>query len=263
MRPTALLAVAVLAAQVSAGAEEGRPAALKDVAWDQKLGDSLPLDLALKDEAGREVRLGDYFGRKPVVLSLVYYECPMLCTLTLNGLASALGVLSFDAGKEFEIVTVSFDPKDTPAGAAAKKRSYLQRYKRPTAKAGWQFLTADADAIRRLTSTVGFRYAWDGETKQFAHPSGVVVATPDGKLARYLFGIEYAPKDLRLALVESSAGKIGTAVDQVALFCYRYDPMTGKYSAAILRFVRLGGILTVAGLLAFVVKMLRRELAHA
>jgi protein SCO1/2 len=259
----ALLGWLALAGAGPVCAEEGRPPALKDVGWDQKLGAALPLDLALKDEAGRAVRLGDYFGSKPVVLSLVYYECPMLCTLTLNGLASALGVLSMDAGKEFEIVTVSFDPKDTPEAAAAKKKVYLQRYKRPTAEAGWHFLTADSEAIRRLTSAVGFRYAWDAETRQFAHPSGVMVATADGKLARYLFGIEYAPRDLRFALVETSAGKIGSAVDQVALFCYRYDPMTGKYSAAILRLVRVGGALTVAGLLAFVVTMVRREHAHA
>ncbi len=219
----------------------------------------LPLDVELRDEQGRSVRLGQYFGKKPVVLTLVYYECPMLCTLTLNGLAGALRTLSFDAGKEFEIVTVSFEPKDTPALAAAKKAAYLERYQRPGAEAGWHFLTGDADQIARLTGAVGFRYAWDEATRQYAHPGGIVVATPEGRLARYLYGVEYAPRDLRLALIEASAGKIGTKVDQIVLYCYQYDPSTGRYSAALMRMIRVGGAATVLGLGAFVVVMLRRE----
>ena len=194
----ALFSAGLLAAAALAGAQpepppsmapQGLQSALRDVGFDQRLGESLPLDVSLRDEAGREVRLGDFFGRRPVVLSLVYYECPMLCTLTLNGLTSALGVLSFDPGKEFELVTVSFDPKDTPELAAAKKKTYLARYQRPAAQAGWHFLTGTREAIARITTAAGFRYAWDAETKQFAHPSGILVATPEGKIARYLYGI--------------------------------------------------------------------------
>jgi protein SCO1/2 len=257
-----LLAAAAAQAQPSA-APTGLPRALREVAFDQRLGETLPLDVALRDEAGRAVRLGDYFGRRPVVLSLVYYECPMLCTLTLNGLVSALGVLTLDPGREFELVTVSFDSRDTPELAAAKKQAYLSRYRRPGAEAGWHFLTAEPDAIERITRAVGFRYAWDAETRQFAHPAGVVVATPEGKIARYLYGIEYAPKDLRLAVVEASAGKVGQPIDQLLLFCYQYDPTTGGYGVAIMRIVRVGGIATVLALAGFITMMLRRERALA
>jgi len=238
-----------------------RPSILTEIGFDQRLGESLPLDLPLRDEAGNAVRLGDYFKGRPVVLTLVYYECPMLCTLTLNGLASALDVLSFDAGKEFEIVTVSFDPRETPELARAKKQTYLQRYKRPGAEAAWHFLTGDADCVKRLTQAVGFRYVWDERTQQFAHPSGVMVATPDGRLARYLYGIEYAPNDLRLALIESAEGKIGTPIDQAILFCYQYDPATGRYGAAVMRILRLAAIATLTALGAFLTVMLRRERA--
>jgi protein SCO1/2 len=254
-----LMALFCAASVPVARGEDGRPAALRDVGYDQRLGELLPLDVALKDEAGRNVRLGDFFGKKPVVFSLVYFECPMLCTLTLNGLVSALGVVNFDAGNEFEIVTVSFDPRDTPASAAAKKKAYLARYGRAGAERGWHFLTADAPTVERITKAVGFRYAWDAETRQFAHPSGIVVATPEGRIARYLYGIEYAPKDLRLALVEASAGKIGNPVDQFILYCYQYDPARGRYGASILRLVRLGGVATVLALGTFVGMMWRRE----
>jgi protein SCO1/2 len=244
---------------VSTPQASGVPAALREVGYDQRLGEQVPLDIALRDESGRDVRLGDYFGKRPVVLALVYYECPMLCTLTLNGLVSAMSVLSFDAGQEYEVVTVSFEPKETPALAAAKKRAYLQRYKRPGAEAGWHFLTGDAPAIKRLTQAVGFRYVWDAQTRQYAHPSGVTVLTPDGRLARYLYGIEYAPKDLRFALVEASSGRIGTPVDAVALYCYQYDPATGRYGAAVMRLLRTGAVFTMLGLVAFWVVMWRRE----
>jgi protein SCO1 len=259
-----LLAGIVLAAAAGgAYAQEGRPQILRDVGFDQRLGQALPLDLAFRDEAGREVRLGEYFGKRPVVLSLVYYECPMLCTLTLNGLVSALGVLPWTPGQEFELVTVSFDPKETPAQAAAKKKAYLARYKKPEAAAGWHFLTGDEAALRALTQAVGFRYAWDQQSRQFAHPAGLVVTTPDGRLARYLFGIEYAPKDLRLALVEASEGTVGGPVDQILLFCYQYDPATGRYGAVLMRLVRLGGVLTLLALGAFFVVSLRRDRARA
>jgi protein SCO1/2 len=237
----------------------GQPAILRDVGFDQKLGDTVPLDIALRDEDGRAVRLGDYFRGRPVVLSLVYYECPMLCTLTLNGLVSSLDVLSFDPGKEFEIVTVSFEPKETSQLATAKKKAYLQRYKRTGAALGWHFLTGDAANIARLTRAVGFRYAWDEPMRQYAHPSGILVLTPQGRIARYLYGIEYAPKDLRFALIESSEGRIGSPVDSVILYCYQYDPTKGTYSAAIMRMVRTGGLLTVLGLGTFIVVMRRRE----
>jgi len=238
---------------------DARPAALRDVAFDQRLGEALPLDAALVDESGRAVRLGDYFGRRPVVLSLAYYGCPMLCTLSLNGLASAMKTLSFDAGREFDVVTVSFEPKETPEQAASAKKTYLERYGRPEAAAGWHFLTGDAAAVAAVTRAVGFRYAWDEETRQYAHPTGVVVATPEGRIARYLYGVEYAPKDLRFALVEASAGRVGTPVDQLLLYCYEYDPVRGRYGAAIMRTVRFMGILTVLGLVALIAVLRRGE----
>jgi len=205
------------------------------------------------------VRLGDFFGEKPVVLSLVYYECPMLCTLSLNGLVSAMDVLTFDAGDEYEVVTLSFEPKETPELARAKKSGYLERYAREGAADGWHFLTGDEDQIRRVTEAVGFRYAWDAETQQYAHPSGILVITPQGRIARYLYGIEYAPKDLRLALVEASEEEIGSPIDQVLLFCYQYDPTTGRYGAAAINLLRAAGVLTVLALGGFWAVMFRRE----
>ena len=239
------------------------PGVLQEIGFDQKLGDRVPLDLVFKDETGKDVRLGDYFGKKPVVLSLVYYDCPMLCTLSLNGLAGALEVLSFVPGQEFQVLTVSFDPKEGPVLAAAKKKAYMTRYKRPQADQGWHFLTGSKDSVDRLTKAVGFRYVWDAETKQFAHPAGILVATPEGKIANYLFGVEYSPKDLRLALVDAAGGKIGNAVDQVLLYCYQYNPKTGRYSASILNLVRLGGILTLLALGGFILTTTRRRRGRA
>jgi protein SCO1/2 len=183
----------------------------------------------------------------------------MLCTQVINGLATALGVLSLEPGKDFNIVTVSFDPRDTPETARAKKAVYMDRYKRPGAAEAWRFLTGSPAAIDRLTKAAGFRYVWDEQTQQFAHPTGVIVLTPDGRLARYLFGIEYGPRDLRLALVEASAGKVGTPVDALLLYCYHYDPMTGRYGLVIMRALRIAGAATVLGLGAFIFVMLRRE----
>ena len=258
------VAVALLLSAVAASAgperpADGRPPALREVGFEQRLGERVPLELAFRDESGRSVRLGDYFGRRPVVLSLAYFDCPMLCTVSLNGLASALDIVPFEPGRDFEIVTVSFDPKDTPEAAAKKKATYLARYKRPGAATSWHFLTGDLSSIVHLTTAVGFRYAWDEPTKQFAHASGVMVLTPDGRLARYLYGVEYAPKDLRLALVESSAGKIGSAVDELLLYCYRYDPALGRYGAVVMAVVRLFSVLTVLGLAGFILAMRRRE----
>lgn len=231
---------------------EATPGVLQEVGFDQKLGATLPLDLLFKDETGRTVRLGDYFGRKPVVLSLVYYECPMLCTLSLNGLAGALEVLSFVPGQEFEVLTVSFDPHEGPVLAAAKKKAYMTRYKRPQADEGWHFLTGTKESTEALTRAVGFRYVWDEATKQWAHPAGILVVTPEGRISHYLFGVEYSPKDLRLAVIDSAGGKLGTAVDQILLYCYQYDPHSGRYSASILNLVRLGAVVTLLGLGGFI-----------
>jgi protein SCO1/2 len=221
------------------------PPELKDVGIDQHLDQPLPLDTPLEDEDGRAVRLGDYFGKRPVVFALVYYNCPMLCTQVLNGLVSALGVVSLDAGRDFDVVAVSFDPRDTPKDAAAKKEAYVTRYRRNGASRGWHFLTGEPEAIARLTKAAGFRYRFDDGIGQFAHASAIMVATPAGRLSHYFYGIEYAPRDLRLALVEASAGKIGTPVDQILLYCFHYDPTTGKYGAVIMRIIRIAGALTL------------------
>jgi protein SCO1/2 len=205
------------------------------------------------------VRLGDFFGKRPVVLALVYYECPMLCTQILNGLAASLGTITLDAGREFDVVAVSFDPRETPALAAEKKRSYLARYRRPGSEQGWHFLTGEAAAISALTEAVGFRYRFDPATGQFAHGSAVFVLTPSGELSRYFYGIEYAPRDLRLALVESADSRIGTPVDQLLLYCFHYDPATGKYGAVALNMIRLGGVATVLAIAGFVLWSWRRE----
>jgi protein SCO1 len=235
------------------------PQALREIGFDQNIDQRVPLDTTFRNEAGATVRLGDYFGKKPVVLLFAYYDCPMLCTMVINGLSSALDVLSLVPGKDFEIVTVSFDPRDTPATASAKKAGYIARYKQPGAAAAWHFLTGDQPSIDRLTRAAGFRYVWDKDTKQFAHPSGVIVLTPDGRLSRYLFGIEYGPRDLRFGIVEASEGKVGTPVDALLLYCYHYDPMTGRYGFVIMRAIRMAGAATVLALGAFILIMLRRE----
>jgi protein SCO1/2 len=235
------------------------PAPLREIGFDQNLDSHVPLDTVFTDESGRAVTLGAYFGRRPVVMVFAYYDCPMLCTMVINGLASALDVLSLEPGRDFEIVTVSFDPRDTPATATAKKAAYIARYKRPGAAAAWHFLTGAQPSIDRLTRAAGFRYVWDTETKQFAHPTGVIVLTPDGRLARYLFGIEYGPRDLRYAIVEASNGRVGSAVDSLLLYCYHYDPMTGRYGVAIMRVIRIAGAATVLALGMFVTIMVRRE----
>jgi protein SCO1/2 len=225
---------------------------LRGVAFNQNLGARLPLDTVLKDESGRAVKVGDYFGKKPVVLVFVYFECPMLCTLELNGLVRNLRALTMTAGNEFEIVTVSIDPTETPALARTKKKGYIQKYGRPGAEAGWHFLTGDEAAIRRLTDTVGFKYVYDAKSKQYAHPAGLVVTTPDGTLARYIYGVDFPANNLRWAVVEASQGKIGSPVDKVLLMCFHYDPSTGRYNFAVMSAVRLLGLATMAGLAAFI-----------
>jgi protein SCO1/2 len=235
------------------------PELLTDIGLDQRLDAQVPLDLRFKDEAGRDVRLGDYFGRKPVILTLVYYECPMLCTQVLNGLTSALGVLSFTVGQEFDIVTVSFDPKETPELAAAKKAAYLDRYKRKGAGRGWHFLTGDERSIAALTKAVGFRYAYNASIDQYAHVSGIMVLTPEGRLSRYFYGIEYGPRDVRLALIEAADRRIGTPADQLLLYCFHYDPKSARYSLAIMRLVRTLGVATVLAMVGGIVVLRRRE----
>jgi len=235
------------------------PRALQDIGFDQNIDQHVPLDTTFRDERGATVRLGDYFGKRPVVLVFAYYNCPMLCTMVINGLSSALNVLSLTPGRDFEIVTVSFNPADTPADAAAKKAMYLERYTHEGAADHWHFLTGDPPSIARLTKAAGFRYAWDVDTKQFSHPSGVIVLTPDGRLARYLFGIEYGPRDLRYAIVEASDGRVGNATDTLLLYCYHYDPMTGRYGLVVMRALRLAGGATVLALSAFTVVMVRKE----
>ncbi len=232
---------------------------LREVGIDQKLDQAIPLDLEFTDESGRTVRIGDYFGKRPVVLALVYYECPMLCTQVLNGLVGSLEALAFNPGAEFEVVVLSFDPGETPALAANKRETYLRRYSRPGTDAGWHFLTGRETAVKALADAVGFRYAYDEAIDQYAHPAAITVLTGEGRVSSYLYGIEFAPRDLRLALVEATEGRIGTAVDQVLLFCYHYDPETGKYGLVVMNLVRTGGILTVLGLGAFILLTLRRE----
>jgi protein SCO1/2 len=235
------------------------PPALEGVGFDQRLGERLPLDVHLRDEHGRAVPIGAYFTERPVVLAFVYYECPMLCTLVLNGLTSALKAVPFSPGRDFEIVTVSFDPRDTPALAARKKEHYVAALGAPAAAAGWHFLTGDSAAVRTLTEAAGFRYTYDAERGEFAHASGLLVLTPDGVISRVLYGIEYAPKDVRLALVEAGEGKVGSFVDQLLLFCFHYDPAAGQYGAAVLNLIRAGGLLMLAGLAGFVLVSLRRD----
>ena len=235
------------------------PKALEGVGFDQKLDQQLPLALRFRDQSAREVALGDYFGKRPVVMALVYYDCPMLCTLVLNGLVSSMKALDFLPARDFDVVAVSFDPREKPDLAHAKRAAYLERYGRPGTEDGFHFLTGDAQAIAALTQAVGFRYSFDKESGQFAHPAGIFVATPDGRISRYLFGADYAPRDLRLALVESAAGRIGTVTDQLLLYCYHYDPASGRYTTAVMNLIRAGGIATALSLGLFVTVMWRRD----
>lgn len=225
---------------------------LAKVRIDQKLGEAIPFDLEFTDPQGVRQPLGNLIGERPVVLALVYYECPMLCTMVLNGLLRMMNVLKFDAGKEFDVVTVSIDPRETPELAAEKKKKYLDRYRRDGAERGWHFLVGDEPEIAKLTTALGYHYAYDETTDQFAHGSAIMVLTPDGKISRYFYGIEYSPIDVRLSLVEASDEGIGTLTDAILLSCFQYNPLDGKYSLAIMRLVRGVGVLTVVGILAFI-----------
>ncbi len=234
---------------------------LEDVTFRQRLNTKLPLDAAFRDENDRPVTLAQYFdGRKPVVLAFVYYSCPMLCSQVLNGVSRAVKVLPFSAGQDFDVVFVSFDPRDKPETASAKKTALMNYWSMQNQSGAWHFLTGEAPQIREVTSAAGFFYKWDEKTQQFAHMSGVLVLTPDGRLSRYFYGIEYSPKELRLALVESGQGHVGSVVDELLLYCYHYDPASGRYGAVVMNLVRLGGVLTLVLLGAFVVLARRRDI---
>jgi protein SCO1/2 len=244
--------------------EPGAPAAavppqLTNVTFQQRLNEQLPLDARFRDETGRQVALGEYFGHRPVVLAFVYYQCPMLCVQVMNGVSGALKAVPFVPGQDFEVVYISFDPRDTPEAAAVKKAAVLGDYRQTATATGWHFLTGDEATIRRAAAAAGFSYRWDESTRQFAHVSGVLVATADGRLSRYFYGVEYSPKELRMALVDSAGGRIGSAVDQLLLYCYHYDPATGRYGAIAMNLVRLGGAITVVLLGGFIWLMRHQE----
>jgi protein SCO1 len=234
-----------------------RPPGLKNVGFEQHLDQQIPPDLQFRDETGKSVRLADYFGKRPLILNLVYFQCPMLCGEVLQGLTKSLKILKFDVGKQFDVLTVSFDPRETPELAAAKKAQFLKMYGRPGAEAGWHFLTGEQSNIEALTNGAGFQYQFDPKTGQFAHATAIMVLTPEGKIAQYYYGVDYAPKDLRLGLVQAADNKIGNVVDQVLLYCYHYDPATGKYGAMVTRVLRLAALATILILGTMIVVLVR------
>ncbi len=236
-----------------------QPSILTNVGIDQHIGASVPLDLVFHDEAGQDVRLADLVHGRPVLLMMVYYRCPMLCTMSLNQLARSMNVLSESAGEKFDVITVSIDPNETPQLAAEKKKTYLTMYRRPTASAGWHFLTGSQESISALANAVGFRYAWDPEVKQFAHATALMVLTPKGTVSRYFLGIEFPPDELRLAMNQASVGSLGPQAEQVFLYCFHYDPTTGKYGLIINRAIRAGGVLTLLALASLILFNVRRE----
>ena len=232
---------------------------IRQVGLDQKLGESIPLDLAFTDSLGQPVKLGDYFGQKPVILSLGYYECPMLCSLVRNGLYESLKQLDFTVGHEFEVVIVSIDPAETPEDADVKRQVSIMNYERGTSGDGWNFLVGEEESIRQLAEAIGFHYTYDAEIDQYLHPSGIVVLTPQGQLSRYFYGIDFPAQDLRLGLVEAADNQIGSAVDQFLLLCYHYDPVSGKYTLFIMNIIRMIGLLTVVIIGGVLFLMLRRD----
>jgi protein SCO1 len=258
---TAVLALAlILLTAATAGAhDDKRPLALRDIAFDQKLNRQVPLDLTFRDENGKTVLLANYFRQRPVILNFVYLKCQDLCPLLLDGVVRSLRALSFDIGNQFDVLTVSFDSHDDPSLAAAKKTDLVEKYSRTGAVTGWHFLTGDEPQIRRLTESVGFRYSYDAHTGEFAHATGIIIVTPQGKTSRYFYGVDFSPRDVRLGLIEAAAGKIGSPIDQLLLFCYHYDPTTGKYNLVVARALQVGGAATVLALGAFIIMMLRRD----
>lgn len=263
-RALALLALVAGAARAadSTVPSTAMPGPLKQVGYDQRIGHRVPTDLPFRDETGRAVTLGSYLGRRPALLVLAYYRCPMLCSMVLQGVETSLKPLSLDPGQDFEVIVASIDPSDTPALAAAKRREVLARYARPGAAAGWHFLTGSQESITRLAAAVGFRYVYDPKRNEFAHAAGVVFLTPAGQVSRYLLGVEYPARDVRLALVESAGGKLGSVVDQVLLYCFHYDPVMGRYSAVTMNVLRLGAVATVLGLALLILLLRRRETAE-
>lgn len=254
----ALLLLFILPA-AAAHAQESRPSILGEVGIDQELGKQLDLSLQFLDETGKSVRLSDFFRRKPVVLVPVYFTCSSLCPMTLNSLMQALHVIQFTAGRQFEVVVFSFDPKDGPASAAAAKARYVREYNRAGSAGGFHFLTGTRDSIHALTDSIGFHYTWDAVSGQWAHATGIMVVTPEGKLSQYFYGLEYSARDLRLSMVQASQEAIGSIVDRVLLYCYHYDPATGKYGLVVIRTVRAVGAATALALFAFMFVMFRRE----
>jgi protein SCO1/2 len=244
-------------------AAQNMPAVLQNVGFEPPLNAHLPLDLAFRDETGRNVQLREYFTQKPVLLALVYYGCPMLCNQTEQGVVGSLRMLSFNPGRDYEVVFVSFDPRESPDMAAQKKESAMTHFRRPETASGWHFLTGTKESIDALTKGANFRYSFDQKSNLFAHASGIMLLTPDGRISRYFYGVEYPSRDVRLGLVDASAGKIGTPVDRALLFCYQYDPTSARYSASILKIIRLGGVLTILGLVAGMLIFRRRDIAAA
>jgi protein SCO1 len=250
----------VLAASGARAQQSTSPAKVfNTVGIDQKLDNPLPLELAFRDETGKTVPLSTYFHNRPVVLALVYYECPMLCTQVLNGMVETFRTMDMTVGKDFDVVTVSIDPKEQPALAAEKKTQYLKKYGRAGAEEGWHFLTGEEPNIRALADSVGFRYVYDETSGQYAHAAGIMVVTPEGNVARYLFGIEFGAKDLKFALMEATQERIGSPVDQLLLLCYCYNPATGKYSLVVTNLLRIGGLVTIVLLGGFMIVANRRS----
>jgi protein SCO1 len=254
-----LLALAAAIALPASAQQVTTLAILSKVGITQNLNAQIPPDLVFRDETGKSVRIGDFFGKKPIVLSLVYFDCPALCTEVLNGELRTMKAISLDLGKDFEAVTVSFEPKDTPALAKAKRDVYIGQYGRPEAAGHWHFLTGEQQSIDALTSVAGFRYAYDSSIAQYAHAAAILVLTPDGRIDRYFYGVQYLARDVRLGLVEASEGKIGTLTDHALLYCYQYDPMTGKYGVVVMNVLRAAGGLTVLALGIFMTLMFLRE----
>jgi protein SCO1/2 len=260
LMPTLVFGFLAIALCIPAAAQQyGLPAMVKGVGIDQNLNAQIPLELTFKDETGQTVRLGQYFRQKPVVLALVYYECPMLCNMVLNGLTHSMEQITLNLGDDYEVITVSFNPHETWQLAASKKANYVEKYKGKGTVAGWHFLTGQEDNIKKLADAAGFNYKYDPITKQFAHASAILVITPEGRIARYFYGIEYKPRDFRLGLVEASQHKIGSPVDAIMLFCFHYDPMTGKYGLVIMNVIRTLGSATVIGLAALLFILIRRD----
>jgi protein SCO1 len=256
-----IAALALLASPIFAQ-QSGPPPILREVSIAQRLNEPVPPEIIFRDENGQTVHLGDYLGTKPIVLSLVYFDCPALCTEVLNGELRTMKAITLNLGKDFDAITVSFEPKDTPELAKAKRDVYAGQYGRPGARENWHFLTGDQPSIDALTQAVGFHYAYDSASRQYAHAAAILVLTPHGRIARYYYGVQYPGRDVRLGLVEASEGKIGTPTDHALLYCYQYDPATGKYGLVVMKVVRAAGVLTVLVLGIFMFVMFRRERNH-